>query len=89
MNLDELANRLRVNFVDPAVQRLGTRATGHLPKVECNSVPVNYITQMIFLRQRVSGKMKMKTITANTPETPARTLGLSGAESQEWQVAIG
>jgi len=23
MNLDELANRLRVNFVDPAVQRLG------------------------------------------------------------------
>jgi len=43
---------------------------------------------MIFLRQRVSGKMKMKTITANTPESLARTLGLSCAESQEWQVAI-
>ena len=30
--------------------------------------------------------MKTKTITAKTPETLARTLGLSGAEAQEWQV---
>ena len=31
-------------------------------------------------------KMKTKTITAKTPETLARTLGLSGVESQKWQV---
>ena len=30
--------------------------------------------------------MKIRTITAKTPEALARTLGLSGIESQEWQV---
>ena len=30
--------------------------------------------------------MKTKTVTAKTPETLARTLGLSGVEAQEWQV---
>jgi len=30
--------------------------------------------------------MKIKKIAAKTPETLARTLGLSGVESQEWQV---
>lgn len=30
--------------------------------------------------------MKTKTITAKTPETLARTLGLTGVEAQEWQV---
>ena len=29
---------------------------------------------------------KTKTVTAETPEALARTLGLSGVESQEWQV---
>ncbi len=30
--------------------------------------------------------MKTKTVTANTPDALARTLGLSGVEAQEWQV---
>jgi predicted XRE-type DNA-binding protein len=30
--------------------------------------------------------MKPKTVTAKTPDELARTLGLSGAEPQEWQV---
>ena len=30
--------------------------------------------------------MKTKTIAATTPETLARTLGLSGVEAQKWQV---
>jgi predicted XRE-type DNA-binding protein len=30
--------------------------------------------------------MNVKKITAETPEALARTLGLSGAEAQEWQV---
>ena len=30
--------------------------------------------------------MKTRTVTAKTPETLARTLGLSGIEAQEWQV---
>lgn len=30
--------------------------------------------------------MKTKTITATTPQTLARTLGLSGVEAEEWQV---
>jgi len=30
--------------------------------------------------------MKIKTVTTKTPESLARTLGLSGIEAQEWQV---